>query len=188
MPLFQYYVAATIDGFIASAEDDLGWLLQFDAVEGVNEGIETFMAGVGCIVMGGGTYRWLREHEPDTWPYPGTPCWVFTHRQEAAPAGATITFVHGEPQSFAADLVASAGGRNVWLVGGGDLVAQFASAGLLHEMIVTIAPVVLGSGKRLLPLEGPTPPLELVSSRTVGGAMVELQYRFTNRPGGDPQA
>ena len=78
-------------------------------------------------------------------------------------------------------LLADAGDKNVWLVGGGDLVAQFANAGLLHEMIVTIIPVVLGSGKRLLPLKGPTRPLELLSSRILGGAAAELHYRMQPR-------
>ena len=48
-------------------------------------------------------------------------------------------------------LVAAAGGRNVWIVGGGDLVGQFADAGLLDEVIVSIAPVTLGAGAPLLP-------------------------------------
>ncbi|UVJ41466.1 dihydrofolate reductase family protein [Arthrobacter sp. CJ23] len=183
MSIFQYYVASTIDGFIASEDDDLGWLLQFDHVEGVNESYENFMAGVGCIAMGGHTYRWLMEHEAGKWPYQGIPCWIFTHHEHAAPAGSDVTFVRGDVREFAPDLLADAGAKNVWLVGGGDLVAQFANAGLLHEMIVTIIPVVLGSGKRLLPLDGPTAPLELLSSRTVGGAAVELHYRLPGKPG-----
>lgn len=178
MSLFQYYVASTIDGFIASPDDDLAWLLQFDQVDGVNESIGSFMAGVGCIAMGGETYRWLIEHEPDNWPYPETPCWVFTHHEYRAPAGSDITFVRGDVREFAPDLLKAAGEKNVWLVGGGDLVAQFADAGLLHEIIVTIIPVVLGAGKRLLPLKGPTAPLELVSSRILGGAAAELHYRM----------
>ena len=49
---------------------------------------------------------------------------------------------------------------------------------LRDELIVSVIPVVLGNGKRLLPLEGPTPPLELVESRTQGRGIVELRYRF----------
>ena len=64
------------------------------------------------------------------------------------------------------------------MVGGGDLAAQFADAGLLDEMIVSIIPVVLGGGKPVLPMRGPTPPLELISSRTMGRGIVELRYRF----------
>ena len=131
MSTFQYYVASTIDGFIASPEDDLGWLLQFDGNDEVNDGIGQFMAGVGCIAMGGDTYRWLMEHEPGKWPYPGIPCWVFTHHEYSAPAESDITYVRGDVREFAPDLARAAKDKNVWLVGGGDLVAQFADAGLL---------------------------------------------------------
>ncbi|WP_347107414.1 dihydrofolate reductase family protein [Paenarthrobacter sp. S56] len=181
MPIFQYYVASTIDGYIASPDDDLGWLLQFDQVEGVSGSYESFFDGVGSLAMGGDTYRWLIKHEDGKWPYPDVPCWVFTHHEYAAPAGSDVTFVRGDVSEFAPDLLAAAGDRNVWLVGGGDLVAQFADAGLLNEIIVTIIPVVLGAGKRLLPLEGPTPPLELVSSRVLGGAAVEMHYRMPEK-------
>ncbi len=178
MSAFQYYVASSLDGFIATPDDDLAWLLQFDNTEGVGESYADFMAGVGCVVMGGQTYRWLLQHEPGKWPYPDLPCWIFTHREYSAPEGADITFVRGDVAEFAQDLIDSAAGRNVWLVGGGDLVAQFARARMLDEMIVTLIPVVLGSGKQLLPVDRPTAPLELLSSRTVGGAAVELRYRI----------
>lgn len=181
MSAFQYYVAASLDGFIATRDDDLGWLLQFDQTEGVGESYNSFMEGVGCIVMGGQTYRWLLEHEAGKWPYPDHPCWIFTHREYTAPAGADVTFVRGDVAEFAQDLIDSAAGRNVWLVGGGDLVAQFSRAGYLDEMILTVIPVALGSGKQLLPIDRPTAPLELLSSRTIGGAAVELRYRFPDR-------
>jgi dihydrofolate reductase len=178
MSRIQYFVAASLDGFIATSTDDLGWLLQFDGFEGGKESYEAFMAGVGCIVMGGGTYEWLMEHEPGNWPYPGTPCYVFAHHEHAAPAGADITFVRGDVAEFISDFKSDAGGSNVWVVGGGELAAQFADAGLLDELILSVIPVVLGSGKRLLPLAGPTPPLELTASRTMGRGIVELRYQL----------
>ena len=181
MARFQYFVAASLDGFIATSHDDLGWLLQFDGFEGGGDSYEAFMAGVGCIVMGGGTYAWLMAHEPDQWPYPGTPCYVFTRHEYTAPAGTDITFVRGDVGEFADDLRRDAAGRNVWVVGGGNLAAQFAAAGLLDELILSIIPVILGSGKRLLPLEGPTPPLELTASRTTGRGVVELRYLLPGR-------
>jgi dihydrofolate reductase len=48
-------------------------------------------------------------------------------------------------------MAAAAGGRNRWIVGGGDLAGQFADAGLLDEVIVYVAPVTLGAGAPLLP-------------------------------------
>ncbi|ELT44705.1 dihydrofolate reductase family protein [Arthrobacter nitrophenolicus] len=179
MPRFQYFVAASLDGFIATSTDDLGWLLQFDGFEGGSESYDAFMAEVGCIVMGGETYAWLMAHEPDKWPYSGTPSYVFTRHEYSAPAGADITFVRGDVGEFVEDFRRAAAGRNVWVVGGGNLAAQFADAGLLDEIILSVIPVVLGEGKRLLPLAGPTPPLELTASRTLGRGVVELRYLFS---------
>ena len=178
MPRFQYFVAASLDGFIATAKDDLSWLLEFDGFEGGKESYESFMDGVGCIVMGGETFAWLMEHEPGNWPYPTTPCYIFTHHEHAAPPASDVTFVRGPVQEFMPDFVAAAGTKNVWVVGGGNLAAQFAAAGHLHDLILSVIPVVLGEGKRLLPLEGPTPPLELTASRTLGRGIVELRYTF----------
>lgn len=178
MSRIQYFVAASIDGFIATTKDDLGWLLDFDGFEGGKESYETFMAGVGCIVMGGETFTWLMEHEPGKWPYPATPCYVFTRHEHAAPPGADITFIRGPVHEFLQDFTDAAGEKNVWVVGGGNLAAQFADAGLLNEMILSVIPVVLGDGKRLLPMEGPTPALELTASRTLGRGIVELRYNF----------
>ncbi|WP_457950082.1 dihydrofolate reductase family protein [Pseudarthrobacter sp. alpha12b] len=176
MPRIQYFVAASLDGFIATPTDDLGWLLQFDGFEGGADSYNDFMAGVGCIVMGGETYAWLMEHEPGKWPYTGTPSYVFTRHEHRAPDGADITFVRGDVQEFAADFRQAAGDLNIWVVGGGNLAAQFADAGLLDEIILSVIPVVLGEGKRLLPMKGPTPPLELAASRTLGRGIVELRY------------
>ncbi|XAS69130.1 dihydrofolate reductase family protein [Micrococcaceae bacterium Sec5.7] len=178
MSRLQYFVASSLDGFIATADDDLAWLLQFDGFDGGKKSYESFMEDVGCIVMGGETFNWIMAHESGSWPYPATPCWIFTHHELAAPPGSDITFVRGDVREFIQDFRNDAGGKNVWVVGGGDLASQFADAGLLDELIVSIIPVVLGTGKPLLPMEGPTPPLELTASQTLGRGIVELRYSF----------
>jgi dihydrofolate reductase len=181
MSRFQYFVAASLDGFIATAKDDLAWLFEFDGFEGGKESYQSFMDGVGCIVMGSGTFAWLMEHEPGNWPYAATPCYVFTHHEYAAPSGSDITFIRGPVQEFIQDFEADAGMKNVWVVGGGNLAAQFAAAGRLDDIILSVIPVVLGDGKRLLPVDGPTPPLQLTASRTLGRGIVELRYSFGSR-------
>jgi dihydrofolate reductase len=181
MSRIQYFVAASLDGFIATAKDDLTWLLDFDGFEGGKESYESFMDAVGCIVMGGETFAWLMEHEPGKWPYSGIPCYIFTHHEFTAPPGADVTFVRGPVEEFIADFISDAGTKNVWVVGGGNLAAQFAAAGRLDDIILSVIPVVLGDGKRLLPVEGPTPPLELTASRTLGRGIVELRYSFGSR-------
>lgn len=178
MPSIQYFVGASLDGFIATQDDGLEWLLQFDGFDGGQESYDSFMAGVGCLAMGRTTYDWLRKHGPAAWPYPGMPAYVFTRHEHAAPPDSDITFVRGDVREFVDDLKRDARGRNVWVMGGGNLAAQFADAGLIDELIVSLVPVVLGEGKHLLPMAGPTPPLELVASRTMGRGVVELRYRM----------
>jgi dihydrofolate reductase len=73
-------------------------------------------------------------------------------------------------------MVRAAGGRNVWVVGGGDLAGQFHDAGLLDEIIVTIASVTLGAGFPLFPRSITTPPLRLISAKQFGTDFVELRY------------
>jgi dihydrofolate reductase len=106
--------------------------------------------------MGSTTYEWILDHEfagkdPAEWKWPyDIPCWVFTHRQLQVVPGAQIRFVSGDAAPVHEEMEAAAGGRNLWIVGGGDLVGQFADAGLLDEVIVYIAPVTLGAGAPLL--------------------------------------
>jgi dihydrofolate reductase len=107
--------------------------------------------------MGSTTYEWVLDHEfagkdPAEWKWPyDIPGWVFTHRQLPFVPEAQIEITSGDVAVVHAEMVIAAGNRNVWIVGGGDLAGQFADAGLLDEVIVSIAPVTLGAGAPLLP-------------------------------------
>ena len=183
-PKTQYYTASTLDGFIAGPDHSLDWLMQF-GVEGTSD-YPDFIRQVGAVAMGSSTYEWVLRHLGQTgdrkaqpWPYT-QPCWVFTTRSLAPVPGADIRFVQGDVGPVHQAMLAAAGGKNVWLVGGGDLVGQFHDRGLLDELIVTIAPVTLGAGKPLLPRTITTPPLELASSE-VYGPFVQLRYAVMTR-------
>jgi len=147
--LTQYYTATTLDGFIADPSNSLDWLFTRARDEGGPLDYDAFIAEVGALAMGSTTYEWLLDHTEE-WPY-DIPCWVFTHRSLRIVLGASIELVSGDVAPVHERMVAAAGGRNVWIVGGGDLAGQFADAGLLDEVLVTIAPVTLGAGAPLLP-------------------------------------
>jgi dihydrofolate reductase len=149
MSLTRYYTATTLDGFIADPSNSLDWLFTRARDEGGPLDYDDFIAGVGAIAMGATTYEWLLDRV-ETWPY-DLPCWVFTHRRLRVVPEARIDFASGDVVPVHERMVAAAGGRNVWIAGGGDLAGQFADAGLLDEVLVTIAPVTLGTGAPLLP-------------------------------------
>jgi dihydrofolate reductase len=147
--LTQYYTATSLDGFIADPWNSLDWLFSRAREEDGPLSYDDFVAEVGALAMGSTTYQWILDHG-SAWPY-DVPCWVFTHRRLPLVPDAQIELTSGDVAAVHAQMVAAAGGRNVWIVGGGDLAGQFADAGLLDEVLVTIAPVTLGGGAPLLP-------------------------------------
>jgi dihydrofolate reductase len=157
MSLTQYYTATTLDGFIADPNHSLDWLFTRARDEDGPFNYRDFIADVGAMAMGSTTYEWILDHEfrdkdPAEWKWPyEIPCWVFTHRQLQSVPDAKIEFTSGDVAAVHDEMVRAAGDRNVWIVGGGDLAGQFADAGLLDEVIVSIAPVTLGGGAPLLP-------------------------------------
>ena len=172
----QFYGAASLDGFIATPDPDLGWLLQFGEIEGSS--YPAFIREVGALAMGSHTYEWMLKHAIDAgqpWPY-AQPTWVFSTRTLRGIAGADVRFVRGDVGPVHQAMVQAAAGRNVWIVGGGELVGQFYDAGLLDELIVQIAPVTLGAGMPLLPRRITQPALRLTSATTLGGLFAELRY------------
>ena len=150
MSLTQYYTATSLDGFIADPDNSLEWLFTRAQVEGGPQNYSAFIARVGALAIGATTYEWILDHERSRWPY-DVPCWVFTHRELQVVPDAALTFTQGDVSPVHAEMSSAAGDRNIWVVGGGDLAGQFADAGLLDEVIVSIAPVTLGAGAQLLP-------------------------------------
>jgi dihydrofolate reductase len=157
MSLTQYYTASSLDGFIADPDSSLDWLFVQQREPDGTLSYERFIADVGAFAMGSTTYEWILDHEfagkpPEEWQWPyDIPCWVFTHRELPVVRDARIAFTSADVGAVHGEMLAAAGDRNIWLVGGGDLAGQFVDAGLLDEVIVTFAPVTLGDGAPLLP-------------------------------------
>jgi dihydrofolate reductase len=148
-----FCTATTLDGYLADEQDSLDWLFVQDIDSTGAHSYEEFLAGVGAVVMGRTTYQWILEHLHATgagWPYQ-MPAWVLTHAQLPGVPGADIRFAQGEVAPIHAGLTEAAGGKDIWVVGGGDLAAQFAEVGVLDELMVSIAPVTLGAGRPLFP-------------------------------------
>ncbi len=169
----QYYTATSIDGYIADANNSLDWLFEVD--EGTENPFGEFFAGVGAFAMGATTYEWVLENdnlleEPQNWHdmYGDVPCWVFTHRDLPPVPDANVFMISGDVRRVHEAMLVAAQGKNVWLAGGGDLVAQFASQGLLDEIILGIAPAVLGKGTPLLRHKLQVDELILTGVREVG--------------------
>jgi dihydrofolate reductase len=181
----QYYTAASIDGFIATKDDSLEWLFPLGDI--AETSYPAFFSGVGALAMGSSTYMWMLRHlirperkPPQPWPY-AQPAWVFSSRTLPSISEADIRFARGDVRPVHEKMAEAAGGKNVWIVGGGELAGQFYDHGLLDELFVQVGSVTLGAGKPLLPRAIVSPPLRLLSVRQVGTGFAELHYEVPRR-------
>jgi dihydrofolate reductase len=110
------------------------------------EYLDGAVARGGAVVGGRNTYEAAQAWGGQN-PF-GVPFFIVTHRPEEAPAGAGFTFVNGLDEAVARAREAAAG-KDVYVMGGADVIRQALRAGLLEELSISIAPVVLGGGKRL---------------------------------------
>ena len=169
MPKITYYVAASLDGYIADADGGVGWLPEGDAGD---YGYEEFYSGVDALVMGRRTYDQVLEF--GQWYYAGKPTYVFTsHPPDDNPFG--VEFVSVPPAEFVQSVVARRFGA-IWLLGGGNLAEQFRSAGLIDEYVVHLIPVVLGRGVPLFGGEAPLTVLRLETVEAYDDGVVMLRY------------
>lgn len=134
------YIAMSLDGYIATPEDSLEWLF---CTEGEGDSYSEFYETVDTIILGRRTYDWILNMEGDNFPYKGKQCFVFSDTMQGEDKN--VQFFRGDIKSFIADLEEKEG-KNIWVVGGGELLHHFISNRLVDEWIITIAPTILGDG------------------------------------------
>ncbi|MGV0714317.1 dihydrofolate reductase family protein [Mycolicibacterium sp. XJ662] len=167
-----YYTASSLDGYIVDEADSLDWLTSRAIDQSGPFGYDAFIESVGAIVMGSATYEWIGKNQPGQWMYE-QPCWVLTSRPHIVIEGHPVQTFDGDVTELHPKLVAAAAGKDVWVVGGGDVAAQFVAAGLIDDMIVSYAPCSLGAGSRVLPVRSEW----VLSESAVNGDFVCARWR-----------
>jgi len=166
------YIAASLDGFIADDNNELDWLL---SVEGAGDnGFAKFYQSVDTVLLGRKTYDWIRAHEGGAQPYADKECYVFSRIKRDN--GKFVSFDKDELVQFVTELKAN-DGKDIWLVGGAELITSFLNAKLIDQIRMSIAPVILGSGIPLFKDIAATTDLALTDIQQYG-QLVELCYNI----------
>ena len=163
------FIAATLDGYIAGPGGEIDWLFTDQ-----DYGYARFIAGVDTVVMGRKTYDLCLTFAE--YPYPNLRTYVWSRTRHGKDEHAT--FLSGDIAAWLRGLKQEAG-KTIWLVGGNALVGDAIAQDLLDELIVSIHPLLLGSGVPLFPSGLPKIPWQFVSADTFATGLVQLTYRRT---------
>ncbi|MER7177824.1 dihydrofolate reductase family protein [Streptomyces mesophilus] len=168
------FIGTSYDGFIARSDGDIGWLNS--RAEGAGDyGYDAFMAGVDTVVMGRATYEVVIGFGPEMWPFAGKNVHVLSTRLDTD-VDERVT-VHRSFDDLVTALTEQ-GAKRVY-ADGGQLIQTFLRAGLVDDITVTRAPVLIGTG---LPLFGPLDAdvdLTHDSTRVLGAGFTQSTYHVT---------
>ena len=162
------YSACSLDSFIARKDNSIDWLF----MDG-DYGYEDFHQTIDTTLMGHNTYQVVMEM--GEFPYKGSKNYVFS-RNENVDANEHVTFIHHDVVQFVQNLKTQPG-KNIWLVGGGQVNTLLLNYDLIDEMILGVHPTVLGDG---IPLFAPTAKerrFELVSSKSYENGLLLITYQ-----------
>jgi dihydrofolate reductase len=167
-----YYVAVSVDGYIATADGGIDWLKPFEST-GEDYGYHEFYRSIDAAVMGSRTYEQCLGFAE--WPYPGKPCWVFS-RRAFANARSDVIITAENPAGVLRQLRAR-GLMRIWLAGGGELAASMRKSRLIDEYIVSVIPVILGGGIGLFAYGSTKENLRMFECKTYPNGVTQLRYR-----------
>ncbi|WP_042347118.1 dihydrofolate reductase family protein [Bacillus massiliigorillae] len=168
------YIATSLDGFIATEDDNLQWL---DETEGEGDaGYLDMLNTIDTIIMGKRTYDYVMAHV-DEFPYSDKKCYVFTTSEKGS--NEHVEFVNENVVEFTNTLKQQEGAK-IWMVGGAGILDDFMKENLIDEYIITVSPHILGSGIPLFKENNPKIDLYLEST-TRYGQFVQMHYKVKTK-------
>ena len=177
-PQCSVFVGVSLDGFIARQNGDLDWLMGEGGGDSAEYGYNEFIADIDAIVMGRRTFEKVLTF--DKWYYGNKRVVVLSHQaldlSIAQGRGGVVELMAGSPAEIVSKLAAS-GARRLY-VDGGITIQQFLCAGLIHRLIISRLPVLIGEG---IPLFSSLPRdirLSHIATRTYPGGMVQSEYHI----------
>ena len=171
-PLFRLYIAASLDGFIATRDGGVSWLDPYNAPE---LGYDAFMQSIGTVVMGRATYDQAIGFE-GPWPNAGKRTIVLTSRPIEKPPPGVERWTGGLPALV--EHLRTTARNDVWVCGGARTVRAFLDLDAIDRIELYLIPVLLGDGLPLFERSPQQSSLTLRGTRSFDNGVVELVYAF----------
>jgi len=166
------HIATSADGYIARPDGDLDWLTSRPAPKGFY-GMPEFTRTVDAKILGRKTFDLSVEMGAHF--RVDDPHYVFSHRPAPASAPAGVEFVAQSIGAFVKRLRAQAG-KNIWLMGGGEIIASFLDENAIDEFIISVVPILIGEGIPLIAPRHREVPLHLRAVKPFPDGVVQVHY------------
>ena len=173
MRKLSLFIATSLDGYIAKDNDNLDFLKLVEK-EGEDYGYAEFTANIDTIILGRKTYDWVLR-EIGTSHYENGDRDVYVITRSPRPDSGRTKFYSGSLTGLIQQL-RSQNGKDIYCDGGAEIVNELIKSDLIDEYIISIVPVLLGSGVRLFKSERPEQVLELVETKTFDTGLTQLRY------------
>jgi len=170
-----YYVASSLDGYIAKEDGDVSWLEDLN-ISMEDAGYDKFYSTVDALVMGRKTYEMVVSF--GQWPYGDKPVWVCSSNKISPIEGSNLQA--GSTPEEASKAANEMNIKHLWLVGGGSLASSFLEYNLLTNISLSLMPIILGSGIKLFG-DLPSPiKINKENQKPHESGMVQLEYIIKN--------
>ncbi|TQV74092.1 dihydrofolate reductase [Aliikangiella marina] len=170
-----YYVAASLDGFIAKADGDVSWLEQL-GIPMEDTGYDVFFSSVDGLIMGRKTYQLINTF--GDWPYGSKPVWVCSHQSVNASPG--INLQDENTPQLAFEAAEAKGISHLWCVGGGNLASSLIEIEKLSNIYLSLMPIILGDGINLFSQLNNAQSIRLKQQNTHPSGMIQLEYQINS--------
>ena len=176
MGTFSYYLAISLDGFLARKDGSVDWLDPFFAKLDSPYDYEAYYETVDALILGRKTFEACITLGKGEYPYPGKPAWVITRNSAYEVTQEGVQLMTGNLRTSISKIIDEYKGR-VWLVGGGELAGQLIDEGLIDEIVLTVAPVILGQGLPWAAMVDNETSWQLAETYRADNGLVQLVYR-----------
>jgi dihydrofolate reductase len=174
----KLYIACSLDGYIARPNGELDWLNALPNPNSIDYGYNAFIEGIDTIIMGRSTYEEILGFRVE-WPYGNCKTYIVTSNVSYT----TITentFVLNEINELQIGKLRSESQKDLWIVGGGQLITAFLNLNAIDEMQICIIPTIIGEGIQLFPKKPKETTFNLIKSESFATGTVMLTYRKRN--------
>lgn len=175
MSLVKLYIAASLDGYIARPDGNLDWLMALPNPNNIDHDYGEFMETIGATIMGSATYKEVLGFGIE-WPYPNIMSYVIS-RNPNLPISTTMTKLINEDVKTFTERLKGEVEKDIWLIGGGQLITTFLNYDLIDEITLTLIPTILGEGIQLFPNKPKESTWQFIEAKPYETGAVSVIYR-----------